>query len=230
MVIAMESELRPLLRLALRVRSTPEFVFYEFANAAVVSGGIGKAAAARAAEAVLEAYDPSVLISAGFAGAAKEELKAGDLFIASEVIDVTDGKRFPVADADGVLVTLDRIANEEQKMQLAREGASAVDMEAASVAAVAERAGVGFLAVKAISDEIDFAMPGVERFVSAGGKFHTARFITHVVLRPWLWSNLRKLAINSARAADALSGALDTLLREGTIGKTQIGAIVRADA
>ena len=226
----MESELGPLLRRAMRVRSTPEFVFYEFANAVVVSGGIGREAAARAAHAVLGDYGTSVLISAGFAGATKEELKAGDLFIASEVVDVIDGKRFRVADADGVLVTLDRVANEEQKMQLAREGASAVDMEAAAVAAVAERAGIGFLAVKAISDEIDFAMPAVERFVNAAGKFRTARFITHVVLRPWLWPNLRKLAVNSTRAADALSSALDTLLREGTIGKTQIGAIVRADA
>lgn len=230
MVIAMESELRPLLRRALRVRSTPEFVFYEFANAAVVSGGIGKAAAARAAQAVLEDYGPSVLISAGFAGAAKSELKAGDLFIASEVLDATDGKRFSIAEADGTLVTLDRIANEEQKMQLAREGVSAVDMEAAAVAAVAERAGVGFLAVKAISDELDFAMPALDPFLSAGGKFRTSRFITHVALRPWLWRNLRKLAVNSARAADALSGALDTLLREGTIGKSQVGAIIRVDA
>jgi adenosylhomocysteine nucleosidase len=229
-VIAMEGELRPLLRRALRIRSTPQFVFYEFDNAAVVSGGIGRAAAGQAAQAVLQAYRPSVLISAGFAGAAKEGMRAGDLFIASEVLDARDGKRFAVGDADGLLVTLERIANREQKMQLAQAGAWAVDMEAAAVAAVAERAGVGFLAVKAISDELAFAMPAVERFVSAQGKFRTAYFITHVALRPWLWRNLRKLAVNSARAARALSGALDTLLREGTIGKSQIGAIVRADA
>ena len=49
-------------------------------------------------------------------------------------------------------------------------------MEAAAVAAVAQERGIEFAAVKAISDELDFVMPPVGRFVDADGKFETARF------------------------------------------------------
>ena len=66
----------------------------------------------------------------------------------------------------GVLVSAAGVAGVEQKAKLAESyGAQAVDMEAAAVARGAQAQGVGFLAVKAISDESDFHMPALDRFV-----------------------------------------------------------------
>ena len=55
-------------------------------------------------------------------------------------------------------------------------GADAIDMEAAG-AAGGGRHGIPFLAVKAISDEDDFAMPDLEPYIDAQGLFHTLRFV-----------------------------------------------------
>lgn len=187
-------------------------------------------AAAKAAEQMVEAYHPAVLVSAGFAGALKNELRVADLFLPSEVVDVESSRRFPTGKGEGILATSSTILSKAQKAQLATTGATAVDMEAAAVADIAQHRGVEFLAIKAISDEMDFDLPEMDGFVNAGGKFLAAQFITHVALRPRMWPVVRKLAANTARAADALSHALDTLLREGSIQKTDVGNIVRVDA
>ena len=50
-------------------------------------------------------------------------------------------------------------------------------MEAAAVAVAAEKHSVAFAAVKAISDEANFEIPGSERFIDHEGRFHTGRFI-----------------------------------------------------
>ncbi|MCI0350308.1 MAG: phosphorylase [Acidobacteriales bacterium] len=227
-VAALERELRPMTRRCARIRTTPDFAFFEFPDAVVVCGGIGKAAAARASEALVRAYQPAVLVSAGFAGAVRVELKVGDLLAAGEVLDVESGRKFPASGGSGVLATITQIADREQKALLAACGISAVDMEAAAVALTAQKNGLHFLALKAISDDAEFEMPPMQRFLSQG-KFRAASFLAHVALRPAMWSKVRRLAASSARAAFVLSEALDTLLREGTIGKVRIGDTVRVD-
>jgi adenosylhomocysteine nucleosidase len=226
----LERELRPLLRRSERIRSTPEFAFYEFRDAVAVCGGIGKAAAARAARALIAAYRPSSLVSAGFAGAVQPELNVGDLVVPAEILDLDTQQTFRLESGRGVLATTAEIASKNQKAGLASQSICAIDMEASAVAREAQQHGMRFLAIKAISDTADFEMPAMNRFIDDGGRFRLAAFLTHVALRPAMWPRVRKLAANSARAAFVLSEALDTLLREGRIGKTQVGAIVRVDA
>ena len=48
-----------------------------------------------------------------------------------------------------------------------------VDMEGAAVAQVAKEHGLEFAAVKAISDDADFPMPPLNRFIDENGKFAT---------------------------------------------------------
>jgi adenosylhomocysteine nucleosidase len=229
-IAALERELRPWLRRCQRIRSTPDYAFYEFSDAVAVCGGIGKAAAARATSALVDSCRPSILISAGFAGAVNSDLKVADLLTPVEIVDVETGDTFRLEAGRGVLATTGHIADKGYKAMLSARGVSAVDMEAAAVAQVARENGLRFLALKAISDDAEFAMPPMDRFLSEAGKFRTASFLTHVALRPAMWPRVKRLAANSARAALVLSDALDTLLREAIIGKTQIGAIVRVDA
>jgi adenosylhomocysteine nucleosidase len=85
-------------------------------------------------------------------------------------------------------------------------------MESAAVARAAEARGVGFRAIKVISDEFNFELPVLDRFVDAEGRFHQARFTLHALVRPWLWLPLLHLSRNSARATKALCAELAKIL------------------
>jgi adenosylhomocysteine nucleosidase len=226
-VAALDREVGPLLRRAERIRTVGDFVYYELHSAVIVCGGIGQAAARRAAEALIAEYLPGTIISTGFAGALQPQLKVGHVFIPAEILDVAGGRRFQTASGTGLLATVNGIAGEKKKRELQTTSAAAVDMEAAAIAEVAQQQRVKFLAIKAISDDLQFPMPAMERFVNGAGKFRTASFITHVALRPAMWRHVLHLARNSARAAKALSTALDTLLTDGFVPKTHIGDMVR---
>ena len=82
-------------------------------------------------------------------------------------------------------------------------------MEAAAVAAAARAHGIHFAATKVISDELDFEMPEMARFIDAQGRFKTASFALFVALRPWLWKPVALLASNSRKAAQALGAHLE---------------------
>jgi hypothetical protein len=71
-----------------------------------------------------------------------------------------------------------------------------------------------FVAVKAISDELDFEIPVVEGSVDAQGRFHEWRFLTGVAMRPWTWGQVARLARNSSLASRKLSDALGARLAE----------------
>jgi hypothetical protein len=82
------------------------------------------------------------------------------------------------------------------------------------VAAAAAARGLGFAAIKVISDEWDFAMPAMGRFIDPQGQFRTLAFAAFVALRPWLWMRVAALARNSRKAARALAIYLEALGRE----------------
>lgn len=185
------------------------FKFFEKDGVALVCGGIGAEAARRAAEAILTLYHPALIISAGFAGGLDASLRAGDTLIPQHVIDADDGSRTEHAFGHGVLVSFQNVADIKQKAKLGKAfGAQAVDMEAAAVARCAEAHGVKFLACKVISDASDSRMLPIMRFVGSDGRFYPLRLLAHVVLRPWLWGRLFRLAQDSAMAAAKLCEAL----------------------
>src|ERR1700730_10183707 len=110
----------------------------------------------------------------------------------------------------GILVSATQTAGAEQKRKLAESyRAQAVDMEAAAVARGAQARHVRFMAVKAISDESNFAMPAMDRFVDREGKFRSGRFVIYAALRPWLWRRVIQLAANSAKASKTLCTELN---------------------
>jgi adenosylhomocysteine nucleosidase len=180
----------------------------------VVCGGIGSEAARRAGEAVIALYAPELLLSAGFAGALDAQLHVGDIFIPAIVLNASDGSRVETegAAAQGTLITFMEVASAGQKVKLARAyAAQAVDMEAAGVAAAARTHGIAFRAVKVISDECDFEMPEIARFIDLRGRFRTANFVFFAALHPRLWPRLATLARNSSKAARALAGELKNI-------------------
>lgn len=223
-IAALEREVSGLTRNCRRVEQHYDgcsFVFFERDDMVIVCGGIGVEAARRAAEAAVALYSPALLQSVGFAGALDATLRVGDLFTPAIVIDARDGSRIEIEAASGPLqeksslVTFASVAGAQQKASLARAyGAQAVDMEAAGVAAAARSRGIAFSAMKVISDELNFEMPQMARFIDSNGRFKTANFAAFVALRPQLWSRTATLAANSRKAAKVLSEHLEDYYRE----------------
>jgi adenosylhomocysteine nucleosidase len=216
-IAALEREVRPLVKGWPSVKASHqgrEFIFYEGEHATLVCGGIGSEAARRAAEAVIANYSPDLLISAGVAGALVPELKVGDTIFPTTLIDTQDRSRHETAIHDApvgntalgrtILASYPEVASVAQKQQLAKSyGAHAVDMEGAAVARAAQVHGIPFLAVKAISDELDFELPEISRFIRSG-QFDTTRFLLHIAVRPWLWLRVIRLARNTQIASEKL--------------------------
>lgn len=207
-VAALEREVRPLVkqwRVSEKEYGGRRFRFFEKKEFVLVCGGIGADAARRAAEAVIVLYGPSVVYSAGYAGALDPRLRVGEVVRAARVVNAGDGSSVQIASGDGVLVSYPAVATPAQKAKL-RESyqAQAVDMEAAAVARAAEARGVGFSALKVISDEFDFEFPPTERFVNSEGRFNEMGFAWFAAVRPWLWLPVMRLAGNSGRASRVL--------------------------
>jgi adenosylhomocysteine nucleosidase len=211
-VAALEREVRPLVkhwRVSDREHEGRRFRFFEQGEVVLVCGGIGAAAARRAAEAVITQFAPAMIYSAGFAGALDPRLRVGDVVRPQVVVDAGDGSRVALSGGEGILVSWDAIASPQQKVKL-RDcyAGTAVDMEAAAVGRSAQLRGIRFAAVKVISDAVDFAFPAMERFVDSEGRFSEVRFAGFVALRPWLWPQVARLAENSNRAARSLCACL----------------------
>ena len=174
-VAALEREVRPLVKhwqVRKREHAGREFRFYESREAVLVCGGIGPEAARRAAEAVIVLYSPELLYSVGYAGALDPALKVGDVLTPAQVINGSDGSRVDVSKGQGILLSQSAVASVAQKSRLRKSyGAQAIDMEASAVARAAEARGVGFRAIKVISDEFNFELPALGRFVDREGRF-----------------------------------------------------------
>jgi len=211
-VAAMARELAPMLR-GVRSHRADGIEFFELADAVVAVGGIGRKAAGRTAEVLIRRYSPGVLISAGLVGALTPNLKVGNVVEVKEVVDVDSGEIFRTGHGDAVLVTGSAVAGPADKpIEAQHWHADIVDMEASAEAAIANQNGVEFMAIKAVSDEVNFAMPPLGRFINAKGRFETLSFLAWVAIRPKWWSVVRQLNANSELAAANLSKALAHLI------------------
>lgn len=213
-VAAMRSELGPLLR-GKTSRRIEGIDLYDLGSAAVAIAGVGRAAGQRAAQIVIRETDPAILVSAGLCGALRPELKAGEVVQIGTVIDEADGSRYVTEAGGHVLVTASAVAGEPAKLRLAqRFQAAVVDMEGAAVAQAAERHGLRFFALKAVSDELSFTMPPVNQFVNDSGQFRVGAFALHVALRPRWWKPVLQLARNAGLGSRNLSAALQHLIEQ----------------
>jgi adenosylhomocysteine nucleosidase len=190
---------------------------YESDNGIVAVAGIGAVSARVAADTAYKRANGAIsqFVSAGLAGALTPEWKVGDVFRPATIIDEADDVSIPTSDGAGTLITAGTIADEQVKrIFAAKHIAQAVDMEAYAVADVARIYKVPFTAIKVISDELNFPMPPLGRFLTDRGEFRTGAFTMYVALRPWLWPTVVKLGSNSARATQVLRRELGALVAQ----------------
>ncbi len=185
--------------------------------------GIGANRARLTARALLE-NGATALVSWGFAGGLLPGLSAGSLIVPQDVIaadqivypvDSVWHKRLcrqlqgtidlykgPLAESPAMLASCG-----EKKKLFSRTGAIAVDMESASIAWFAKKAGVPFLVVRAITDPAEMAIPrSVQNWVDEFGRVRLFKVIQGVIKRPMDLPLLVDLGRNfrAARAALAI--------------------------
>lgn len=115
--------------------------------------GIGLESAARTIRAVLAAGRPRLVIGAGFAGGLDPQLRTSDT-----VSDDFSKQRDGVTRA--IISRPEPIETAAEKQKLFREtGARVVDMETASLQAACNQAGIPLIAVRAVSDTAQEALP-----------------------------------------------------------------------
>ena len=191
--------------------------------------GIGPQRAARAAESLL-ARGASALLSWGTAGALSPELLPGSLIL-PKVITGSGGEQCHVDREwhmrtirclqDRLVISNDPIVESEtvvagvvDKAHLfARSRAAAVDMESGVIACAAARAGVPFLAIRAIADTATTEIPReVLNMFSVHGEWRLSAVVPAVLKRPpvvadclRLWHDVRA-AYGSLRQVARLLG------------------------
>jgi adenosylhomocysteine nucleosidase len=189
---------------------------YRLPTAVVVAAGMGQGRVAIAVEAALGVGGVETLVSVGMAGGCVAGATAGWVLEADVVVDVRTGEKFESSVQAGgknplVLATAEEIASLKEKLRLfATYRALAVDMEAATVARLARAHGLGFRAIKGISDSLDIELKPLTKFTGKHGSFRTGAFALHTALRPWTWLETIALGRGSAKAL----GALDVVLKK----------------
>ena len=188
---------------------------WECDRAIVVCAGMG-AERAKLAFAVAASRGPlSSVVSVGYAGALRAGMVVDTVYWPATVVDAETGERFQCKDGGGILVTTDHVVDSVEKSKLAaRWNADLVDMEAATVARLAQARGLPFRTLRAISDEAADKLPDMNRFTNDLGGIRESSFAVYIALRPWLIPTAVRLGKQAAQASQRICQALRHVLEQ----------------
>lgn len=218
-IAAMPRELRPLAR-RLRLRPAPlrGLPAWRGDGLVAVAVGVGPArAAARAAEA-LDDLAPARVLVIGVAGALDPGLDVGDLVHPSAVIDVRTARELVPhgsGERNGVLATVEEVwcgHDPSGKAPRLPAGATAVDMETAAIAALAEERGLPWDVVRAISDVAGTLTPELAALLRPDGRVDVRASMRLVLRDPRMLARLIKLGVDTAGAVRVATRVVATQL------------------
>jgi len=190
--------------------------------------GMGAERARLAANHLIE-NGATALISWGVAGGLAPHVHPGQLILPDHIID-QNGRSFPVDQPwrtqlqnnlppslpilNGSLLQASQlITSVAEKQQLfIQYQAIAVDMETAAIAAVAQRAHLPFLAIRAIVDPIDFTFPAwLHQSLDAAGEIKIPTLMKNLCRQPHRLRTLVQLSRYFAAAKTTLNKAREGL-------------------
>jgi len=160
-------------------------------QALLVANGAGRQRAAQAVDVASAKGKPDLICNMGFCGALESSMEIGDIFVAGCV--QTGDSKYAVLKPqsarphhEGVLASIDRVVQTaEEKRSLRAGGASAVEMEAAGVAARVGSLGVPFYCVRSVTDLADEGFQlDFNQALRPDGRFDTMRLIAASCRRP----------------------------------------------
>ncbi len=186
--------------------------------ALLAAHGPGRENARQAVQVACAQFAVSAVVSTGAAGALDPDLRVGDTFLPSLVIEfrsqVEYAVRLPAFCPEGArrgrLLTVDTVVQDaDSKADLRESGADAVDMEASAVAAEAEVRGLPCYCVRAISDEAETSFPlDFNRARRGDGTFSGWELMAQAAVQPSSWKELWALRRDAEVAFQALGNFL----------------------
>jgi adenosylhomocysteine nucleosidase len=227
-IAALPGELKPLVkdwqRVATNDRGTKKWMLSRDADTWIaVCAGMGAEAALRAYATAISDGAVDMLLSVGWAGALDPTVGPGTVQVPTVVIDAQTGEQFSLTEGERKwrLVTTARVADGAEKTRLAAtyRGAVLVDMEAATVARLADMHGIPLLCIKGVSDAAGATLPDLNPFIDHRGQMRMARFLAYIAVRPGYWPSLLHLGKNSARAAKAMRDLILKFMKEKNVEK-----------
>lgn len=190
----------------------------------IVLTGVGIKRSRSAILVLLKNHDIHLLISAGFAGSLRVDLKVGDIIVGSSVCKLNNEihEKIELLDVDsdyrkGIIVSSRRFINSSnEKGSLSSvSSADCVDMESWSVARVAAENGIPVVGIRAISDNFRLELPDMGKLFNRDTTINFYGAVRYFLKNPGhLYSFYRFMYIDSRKAAISLSKVLVQLIPE----------------
>lgn len=169
----------------------------------VAKCGVGQEAMATAMEYIISTYQPTAILSIGFAGGLSPHLHVGDLVVSDSIGSTQSDMAWSTDEALrhimeehlqklSIPFQIGRIVATNKALCLPHEKAFlgtaqralAVDMESEGLAITASRHKIPFLVVRAIFDAVETPLPQFDAGITEGGNFHPISFMGHLVKHP----------------------------------------------
>ena len=162
------------------------------------------------------------LVSAGFAGALNDKLRAGDLLFAEnfstiQLNEIRSGLASSLIHRANLLTVPSIIDSTEERQKIAQAtGAAAIDMETEFIARACAQHGVPLLSLRVVSDSPSEPFPGPSKilFDVELQRTDSLKFALHFLKHPSAITQLIGFAKRIVKAREALANALVDILRE----------------
>jgi adenosylhomocysteine nucleosidase len=199
---------------------------YDSVRIAIVEAGAGFARTRDATQALIDAHTPPWILSVGFSGALRREMKVGDIVMANAIVD-THGHELDIdlrAAGDpqhglhvGKIVTADHIVRTvaEKEALAAQTGGLAVDLESLAVAQICRDRKFKFMAVRVISDDMSADLPPeVLSVFGSTGSIRAGAVAGALWKRFSSAKDMWRLHQQAAQAAEKLATFLDGVVKQ----------------
>jgi len=193
---------------------------------AVIHTGVGEKSTRARLPRFLEDEKPTMLISAGFAGAVRDSLTVGDLFLAENrsTPSLLAGAQLAlqsVGAETGTLATAHVVTDSAaMRQQIAQEtGAIAIDMETEFIAESCARLAIPMISLRAITDtpRSPFPAPPQVLFNLERQRTEFAPLFWYLLTRPVAVPRFISFAASVSKCRRALTNGLNLLLQEDLV-------------
>lgn len=201
----------------------------------IVEAGMGFNNAATAADKLVHAFRPDMIISVGFCGGVSAELHVGDIVVATGLIIVSEkeceavpveitaaSRNFVVRQtAEGHRVFGGLFASTPVIMRKSRLAVllsadapyPVVEMESAAIAIIAVENGIPFAGIRSVSDAFDEELGfSLDEFCDKRMRIRIPKVLLTIARKPRIIPQLIRLARNSRIAGASLSQAVERFL------------------